>query len=202
MPFGGFLSVLLVLWFISSWWCIDKEKFRSGLKNKWFLLMIVFFAMHCISGLLSDNLSEGITGIEKKLSFLAFPYFFFLFNIKPDIIKKMVVGFVSGCFFALLACLIRSTFVYVVSGNNEFFYSAFSCFIHGSCFSMYLLFGILILIFVYPLWFPGDKWLNVIRYFFMFAFLTGIFLCASKMGYIAALLILLMVPFFKFRDKL
>jgi O-antigen ligase len=202
MPFGGFLSVLLILWFISSWFCFNKEKFRSGVKNKWFLCMILFFVLHIISGLLSDNLQEGISGIERKLSFLAFPYFFFLFDIKPETIRRMVIAFVSGCFFALLACLCRSTYIYASSGENEFFYNLFSFFIHSSCFSMYLLFALLILIFVYPVWFSEDKWLKVMTSFFGIVFGVGIFLCASKMGYIAATLALILVPFFRFRDKL
>jgi O-antigen ligase len=199
MPFGGFLSVLLILWFISSWFCFNKESFKSGLKNKWFLLLVLFFVLHCISGPASDNLKEGISGIERKLSFLAFPYFFFLFNIKTDTIKRMMVAFVSGCFFALLFCIIRSCYVYFSTGENEFFYNVFSVFIHPSCFSMYLLFAMLIVLFIYPVWFSGDKWRPAISYFFIVSFLAGIFLCASKMGYITAFVILLLVPFIRFR---
>ena len=202
LPFGGFLSVLLILWFLASWFCFNRQTFLSGLKNKWFLCMIFFFLLHCIGGLMSDNFQEGISGIERKLSFLAFPYFFFLFRIRPDTIRRMMIAFVSGCFFALLACLLRSSYVYFSSGENEFFYNLFSYFIHSSCFSMYLLFAGLIIIFVYPVWFPEDKWLPVISYFFVIFFLAGIFLCASKMGFIAAAVMMVLVPLIKFRGKL
>lgn len=202
MPFGGSLSVLLILWFIASWFCFDKERFKRGFSNKWFLCLVLFFVLHCVSGFMSGNLQEGISGIERKLSFLAFPYFFFLFDIKPDTIRRMVVAFVSGCFFALLACIIRAGYIYFSTGENEFFYNLFSVFLHSSCFSMYMLFAILIILFVYPLWFSEDKWLPAISYFFIAAFLLGIFLCASKMGYIAASVIFLLIPFFRFRDKL
>jgi len=92
--------------------------------------------------------------------------------------------------------------VYVTGGGNEFFYSLFSVLIHAGYFSMYMLFCILIVVFVYPRWFGRDKWVSVISYFLIFAFLTGIFLCASKIGYIAAVVILIIAPVIRFRHKL
>ncbi len=202
MSFGVMVGPFVILWFISSWFLFDKEKFLSGLKKSWFLLMFAFLLLHCVSGLLSDNKTEGLSSIEVKLSFLAFPYFFFLYGLSNDTVKRMVVAFVSGCFFALLFCLLRASYIYIGGGENEFFYNKFSVLIHAGYFSMYMLFGILILVFAYPLWFAHDKWLRIMRYFFIISFLVGIFLCASKMGYIVALAILLIVPFIKFRDKL
>ena len=96
MPFGVMVGPLVILWFISSLFLFDKKKFKEGLKNKWFLLMFAFILMHVISGFLSDNKQEGLSSIEIKLSFLAFPYFFFLFGIKSDTVKRMLVAFVSG----------------------------------------------------------------------------------------------------------
>lgn len=202
MPFGVMVGPLVILWFIASLFLFDKEKFASGLKNKWFQLMFAFILMHALSGFLSDNIQEGLSSIEIKLSFLAFPYFFFLIGIKADIVKRMLVAFVSGCFFALLVCLFRATYIYFSSGENEFFYNLFSILIHAGYFSMYMLFGILLLVFAYPIWFGSDKWLKVIRYFFIVSFLVGIFLCASKMGYITAAFILFLLPFIKFKDRL
>ena len=202
MPFGVMVGPLVILWFISSLFLFDKKKFKEGLKNKWFLLMFAFILMHVISGFLSDNKQEGLSSIEIKLSFLAFPYFFFLFGIKSDTVKRMLVAFVSGCFFALMVCVFRAAYIYYSSGENEFFYNLFSVLIHAGYFSMYMLFGILLLVFAYPLWFGSDKWLKVIRYFFIVSFLVGIFLCASKMGYITAVFILFLVPFIKFKDRL
>ncbi len=202
MPFGVMVGPFVILWFISSWFVFDKQKFVSGLKKPWFLLMFAFLLLHCVSGLLSDNKAEGLSSIEVKLSFLAFPYFFYLFGISNSTVKRMVVAFVSACFFSLIFCLVHATYVYLTIGENEFFYNKFSILIHAGYFSMYMLFGILILVFAYPLWFTNDKWVSIIRYFFISSFLVGIFLCASKMGYIVALLILIIVPFIKFKDKL
>lgn len=202
MPFGVMVGPFVILWFVSSWFVFDKVKFISGWKNPWFILMIAFLLLHCVSGVLSDNKTEGLTGIETKLSFLAFPYFFFLFNMKDGTVKRMLIAFVSGCFFSLIICLARATYIYFNSGVNEFFYNLFSVLIHAGYFSMYMLFGILILVFAYPRWFRGDKWVNTIRYFLVITFLIGIFLCASKIGYLTAVLILGIVPFIKFKNKL
>jgi O-antigen ligase len=202
LPFGGFLSVLIILWLIASWFCFDKEKAKKGLKSKWFQLMIAFFFFHVISALLSDNLQEGIKSIEIKLSFIAFPYFFFLFGFHADTIKRMVAAFVSGCFFALMACLVRATYIYYSEGQNFFFYNDFSYFIHTGYFSMYMLFGIVLLQLVYPAWFPGDKMLSPLRHFFTLMFVIGIFLCASKIGIIAFFIVMMIVLLYKFKSHL
>lgn len=174
----------------------------SGLKNPWFLIMVFFLLLHIISGLLSQNKQEGLTGVETKLSFLAFPYFLFLFNINDSIVKRSVIAFVTGCFFALMICIVRATYIYLTGGGNEFFYNLFSVLIHAGYFSMYMLFCILIVAFVYPKWFGKDKWVSIISYFLILSFLTGIFLCASKIGYIAAVIILIIAPIIRFKHKL
>lgn len=202
MPYGIILGPFVILWFISSLFLFDKERFFSGAKNPWFLIMFFFFLMHCLSGLFSDNKQEAVTGIENKLSFLAFPYFFFLYKMNDHTVKRMLIAFVSGCFFALIICVARATYIYFTSGANEFFYNLFSVLIHAGYFSMYMLFCILIVMFAYPKWFGKDKWVGIISYFLVLAFLIGIFLCASKIGYGTAVLVLIIAPIIKFKHRL
>lgn len=90
MPFGLNLSIVVIFWFITSWFCADKSYLLSGLKNKWFIILLSFFAMYVISALLSDNKKGALSAIEVKVSFLAFPYFFFLYKIETITIKKML----------------------------------------------------------------------------------------------------------------
>lgn len=202
MPYGIVVGPLVLTWLASSWLLFDKERFFSGLKNPWFILMFGFLILHCISAFFSANKHEASTAIEVKLSFLAFPYFFFLYKIKDSTVKRMAIAFVTGCFFALMICLVRATYIYFTTGQNEFFYNLFSVLIHAGYFSMYMLFCILIVAFAYPKWFGKDKWVSIIGYFLILAFLTGIFLCASKIGYIAAILILIIAPIIRFKHKL
>ena len=203
MPFGGrILALLLILWFIVSWFCLDWKTFKDGFKNKWFLLLFGFFVFHLINGLLSDNYPEASTNVEVKFSFLAFPYFFFLYNIEKTAIKKLLIAFVGGCLFALLFCMCRATFYFFNDGQNYFFYNAFSSLIHPSYFSMYLLMSIVLLQLAYPVWFEKDSMNKPIRICFTLFFIVGIILCASKIGIIAFFLVSLIILAVKFKTKL
>lgn len=200
MPFGLNLSILIILWFITSWFVAKKDDMLSGLKNPWFLVMLGYFTLHVISAALSDNKHESFRAIEVKMGFLAFPYFFFLFKINTTTIRRIVIAFVSGCFFALIACLMRALWIYIVDGENHFYYNKFSYFMHAGYFSMYMLFASVVLFLVYPVWFEKEKWLTIMRVFLMLSFVTGIFLCASKIGIIALLAVGILLPIIKYKE--
>ncbi len=174
----------------------------QGLKNKWFLLFVGFFVFHAISGLLSHNKPEGLIAIEVKLSFLAFPYFLFLFKWDGVIIKRILGAFVSGVLFAFLACVIRAVYIYFTKGSNYFFYNDFSYFIHAGYFSMYLLTAIVITALAYPVWFGSDKMNTPIRFLFLVIFIAGIFLCASKAGLIAFMITSILAIGYKYRNRI
>jgi O-antigen ligase len=202
LPFGGFLSVLIILWFITSWFCFNRETVNEGFKNKWFWILLSFLLLHVLSATFSDNKREALTSIEVKMSFLAFPYFLFLFRFSQVTIRNICVAFVSGCFFALLACLARATYIYVMRGDNYFFYNDFSYWIHTGYFSMYMLFALIIVQLAYPKWFKEDIYSKYIRRFFTVMFVVGIFLCASKIGFIALVVAGSILVLIKFRSFL
>lgn len=202
LPFGGTISVLVVVWFIVSLFCIEKEKFRAGIHNEWFWILVSFFALHVLSAFISDNKNGGLRMIELSSGFLGFPYFFFLFSIQPETIKKILISFINGCFFALLACLGRATWFYFHDGVNYFYYNDFSYFMHAGYFSMYLLFSSVITFFLYSKLFWVDSWTNYIRFFYIILFSIGIFLCASKIGLIAYIVVVILVLIIKFKRGL
>lgn len=203
LPFGGrLLSLLVILWFVVSWFCFDWKKFKDGFKNKWFLLLFGFFVFHLISGLLSKNFPAASTSVEVKFSFLAFPYFVFLFGLETATVKKIMIAFVSGCLFALLFCLGRAGYYFFSEGQNYFYYNAFSYLIHPSYFSMYLLTSIVILQLAYPIWFEKDAMNKPIRLGYTLFFILGIVLCASKMGIIAFFITALIILAIRFKEKL
>jgi hypothetical protein len=193
---------LIVLWFVLSWFCWDKEQVKVGVRSKWFWIVLSFFLFHCISAAFSDNQREAVTSIEVKLSFLAFPYFLFLFRFTSLTIKNICVAFVSGCFFALITCLIRSAYLYLSKGENYFFYNDFSYWIHTGYFSMYMLFALVLVQLAYPVWFKEDSYNGKVRFFFTGMFLLGIFLCASKIGFIALFITGIILLIAGFRRKL
>jgi O-antigen ligase len=186
LPFGSLvLSGLVVLWTVTSFFNIDKEQLKKGLSNKNFWWIVSFFLLTALSALFSSNKSEGGFSVEVKMSFLLLPFFFFCFKWPIQIIKRCLVSFVSGCFFACLALIIRA-FYYASTGHTEyFFYTYFSNFIHASYFAMYLIMAIAIIVLLYPNWFKEQKNVSYSSYFFILVFIITVFLCASKLGIIS-----------------
>jgi O-antigen ligase len=204
MPFSGnYISIFIILWFVVALFNADKQTALRGFKNKWFLLLFSFIFFTCISAIFSENKSEALTSVEVKLSFLAFPVYIFLFNYKTDTIKRIFAAFVSGCLFAFIACLVRAIYLYMETGQTIwFFYTDFSYFMHAGYFSMYMLFALIIVQLVYPVWFPNDAMYKWLRTVFTLIFIVGIFLCASKIGIIAFFVTAVIILLAHFKDKL
>jgi O-antigen ligase len=133
------------------------------------------------------------------MSFLLLPFFFFCFKWPLQIIKRCLVSFVSGCFFACLALIVRA-FYYASKGHPEyFFYTDFSAFLHASYFAMYLIMAIAIVVLLYPKWFKDQKNVNYTSYFFAIVFIITIFLCSSKLGIISFFISMPLLILYKYR---
>src|SRR5690606_10461938 len=113
-------------WFIYSFFCIDTGQLKKGIRNKFFIVPVIFFFLTVISAALSKNKEEALFSIEIKLTLLIFPFLFFCFKWSLNILKRCVISFVSGCLFACLYLIARA-FTYASNGQSEyFFYSLFS----------------------------------------------------------------------------
>lgn len=203
LPFGSLvLSGLVVLWTVTSFFNIDKEQFKTGIKNKNLWWLLAFFFLTAISALFSTNKTEASFNVEIKMSFLVFPYLFFCFKWPPQIIKRCLVSFISGCFFACMILILRSTY-YAFTGHAEyFFYTQFSVFIHASYFAMYLILAITLVVLLYPAWFSTQKNVIYTSYFFVITFVVTIFLCSSKLGLISFFMAIPLIFFYKFKKFL
>jgi len=203
LPFGSLvLSGLIVLWTITSLFNIDKEQFKAGIKNKNLWLLSAFFFLTLVSALFSSNKAEANFSVEIKMSFLIFPYLFFCFKWPLQIIKRCLVSFVSGCFFASAFLILRASY-YAFTGHTEyFFYTQFSVFIHASYFAMYLILAISIIVLLYPAWFKTQKNVNYTSYFFVAVFIATVFLCSSKLGIISLFISLPLIFLYKFKTFL
>lgn len=200
LPFGSrLLSVIIVVWTVLSLLNLNKDNLKKGLLNKNALLMYAFFVVTLISALFSENKNEGMFSIEIKLSCLLFPYLLFCFNYPVDILKRSVVSFVSGCFFACLYLLGRSA-LYAAKGQPEyFFYTLFSDLIHPSYFAMYLILAITFIMLLYPKWYKGQQNIAYTSYFFALVFAIAVFLCSSKLGLISFFICIPMVLLHKWQ---
>ena len=191
LPFGTFvLSVLTALWTFSSFFMWNSARLKQVLHNRKFWWMLSFFILTVISAFLSSNGSEAFMAIEVKLTFLLFPYLFFGFDWPEDIVKRSMVSFVSGSFFACAILLIRAVFYAAQGQTDYFYYTLFSAIIHPSYFSMYLCTALSIVLLCYPKWFKDHPRYLFLSYGFSAVFILCIFLCASKLGIIAFFVII------------
>jgi O-antigen ligase len=203
LPFGSLLlSGLIVLWTLISFFNIETGQLRRGFSNKNLWILYIFFVLTAVSALFSSNKAEALFSIEIKLSFLLFPYLLFCFKWPTDILRRCVISFVSGCFFACLYLIARA-FLYAFNGQPDyFFYSLFSDFIHASYFAMYLIMAIVFIVVFYDKWFKTQKNIIYSSYFFFSIFITSIFLCSSKLGLISFFICIPMLLLYRFKEAL
>jgi O-antigen ligase len=199
-PFGTrFLSFIIAAWTLSSFFNVESSQLKSGLKNSRAWLPLGFFLLTVISSLISENTTEALFCIEVKLTFLIFPWLFFCFRYPWAVLKRCLMAFVSGCFFACAYLLVRAVWYAFEGDNGYFFYTMFSGFIHASYFSMYLNLALVIVVLFYNKWFYSQKAIIYSSWLFICAFTACIFLCASKAGILSLCVILPSLFYYRFR---
>lgn len=203
LPFGLRIAALLIaLWVIVSFFNLRAQPFKNGLRALPLQLMVLFFGLTLVSAMFSANGTGALFSIEIKLSFLFFPYLLFCFEWPVEILKRCVVSFVSGCFFACVYLILRA-FYYSINGQPEyFFYTLFSDMIHSSYFAMYLVLAIAIVVLFYRKWFSTQKSVLISSYFFIAVFVVTIFLCSSKLGIISFFICMPLLLFYTLRRRL
>lgn len=191
MPFGYNLSILIVLWSVCFFAFEDlKQGLANVFKNKWSYVLIGFFVLHAMGYFFSENKAEALSIIERKLSFIGFPILIFCNRRLESKLISIIKAFILGCVVALGICLLRAVYLYFTEGVNAFFYGDFNYFMHPSYFAMYLTFSQLVLILFGRQWFNHWTNLNLKLAVLSSLIVIGIFLCASKLGLLAAALLL------------
>lgn len=203
LPFGSLvLSWIIIVWTLVSFFNIDRSTFNRILKNRSSWLPLLFFIATIISALLSENKKEAAFSVEVKMTLLILPYLFFGFSWPLSILRRSIIAFVSGCFFATLYLLLRAT-SYSMAGQTEYFYyTLFSDLLHASYFSMYLQLALAFVVVLYPRWFHQQKAIIRSSWFFAAIFILGIFLCASKMGLITFFCLFPLLLVYRLRKKI
>lgn len=202
LPFGShLLSWIIVAWVFVSFFNLKAAQLPVLFKNRASLFLLLFFGLTVISSVFSTNRTEAAFSVEVKMTFLIFPYLFFGFVWPLSILRRCIIAFVSGCFFATLYLLIRATSYSIGGESGYFFYTLFSDFLHASYFSMYLLFALTCLLVLYPRWFHQQKAIIKSTWLFGTVFTAGIFLCASKMGLISFFIVFPLLLLYRWRRK-
>ncbi|MCE3259759.1 MAG: O-antigen ligase family protein, partial [Bacteroidetes bacterium] len=201
LPFGGLvLSGIIILWGITSFFNIGTIFDAKGFRNPTLLLLYLFFFLTLVSAVLSTHREDAVFNVEVKLSLIFVPYYLFCFKWPAAVLKRCLISFVSGCFFASLYLIVRAA-VYAFNGQPEyFFYTLFSDLIHASYFAMYLILSIAIVVIYYPVWFREQKQIKYLTVLYIVTFIVTIFLCASKLGMISFFICLPILILNRFRS--
>ena len=111
------ITVLLVLMIPIR--IIAEKKTRSTIQKKQnlFILFMVTYIMYTISMLYTSNIAEGWQNMEKKLSFIIFPIFFFLSDLSylsNKHTKSILYSFTAGLLSFIVANLCWGLYDYIV----------------------------------------------------------------------------------------
>jgi O-antigen ligase len=180
------IGLLVINWFVEGNFA---EKFAGGKTVSFLLLFLSFYALHAAALLYTNNIPEGMSNLEVKLSLLIFPIVFFTTKFSAPQFKTIMLAFIAGCLAAGVACLARAGWCYFAEQQNYFFYEDFSYFMHPSYFSMYVNLAVFLLLksFFMAEYRRKGKRIWVI---FLFIFMSLlIFLLSSKLGIISYLLL-------------
>lgn len=200
LPFGSLLlSAIIALWTASALFNLELVQLKKGARSSTFWLCLLFFVLTALSAFFSSNRKDALFAVEIKMTFVLFPFLIFCFYWPPEILKRCVIAFVSGCFFACIYLIVRAS-LYAMEGNTAYFYyTLFSDFIHTSSFAMYLVMAIILVMLLYHKWFYKQKNIIYTSWFFLSFFVTSIFLCSSKLGLISFFISFIIICFYRFR---
>ena len=196
--FQKIIPLLIALWGLSFLtFGYSKDFFKNIYKNKLTFFTLLFFIIHVIALLYTENLDSGKFDVESKLSFLIFPII--LSNVHRyytnNILKYILYSFVSGNLIASLICLSKAFYKwhYFDVPFQYFTYVDLSYFMHPTYFSMYICFSIVSI--VYLLKYSQPKKLSkIFLVFTAFIFTLMIYLLSSKAGILVFIfLIFLMI---------
>lgn len=190
LPFSALTAIFVVLMLLN--WLIEgdfKNKFTALYKQPLALLFIGLYLLHVVGLSYTDQFKSGTFDLEVKLSLLLFPLMLASKPFERKQLNLISLVFVLSCVLASLILLGKSSWIYLQTGENHFFYQAFSVWIHPSYFSLYI--G-LALVLAYKLYRDQVYLKNRILVFGLLIFLSGItVLLSSKMGLAVYVLLVL-----------
>ncbi len=188
---NAFIALALITWLASNPFkaLLTKNKF-----TKYLLAILVFYLLHGIAFLYTNNIQESFFSLEIKISLLLFPLIFYTGNHTWPQMKFFVMSFVLGNVLCCLLCLGRASYLTLTEDKNYFFYQDLSWFQHPSYLSMYLTFCCVALL-------QKKIFGKVIKFLCLALFTFFILLLSSKTGIAIHFLFLLMAGITYFIGK-
>lgn len=144
----------LVLWVVAAVVrsIAERGQVRLGaskIRRKWwYLLFAMFYVIHCVSMFYTENLAEGWATLEKRLSFLALPLMFLIFDFSflgRENVRKVLWAFTLGIFAVVCADLLSAAWdvLFRGAGISRFFDVNLSS-EHHTYISMHICVGIIV----------------------------------------------------------
>ncbi|KAF5074550.1 O-Antigen ligase [anaerobic digester metagenome] len=207
------LIVLSGIWLLSGNWLNLVGAFKSNLL---LFSLIAYWLLHVVSLFYSDNVSIGLSDIQQKLSFIAFPLI--AISSAKQIVPRfrtVIMAFLLGVGLMTVFSLIQALFLslnffketvvfnphpLVTPWENFFLYSKFALPFHPTYYSMHLLLGITFLFGLIKE--NKGKIRLIILYCLSIVYFVGItLLLSSKAGIITLIVIITLGCFWLFLKK-
>ena len=198
LPFGKFTPILIGLLLIN--WLIEGDlqtKLKTVFNNKFARVFILFYIIHIIGLLYTNNMSSGLFDLEVKLSILIFPLVISSKPFSKREISNIFLALIIGLLYAAVYMLSRSVSLYFMNNENTFFYKNFSVLIHSSYLAMYYNVAIVWLIInIFQKDIETKYFSNFISMLLITVFSIVIILLAAKSGIVSLVLIYFVIIFY------
>lgn len=178
LPFKFLVNLFIVLSFV-AWLASNpfKRLFTKTKNTKVLLAIFIFYLLHVIALLYTNNIQEGLFNLEIKISMLIFPLLFYTEVFSVEQHQFFLKSFVIGTLLCCLLCLSRSVFLFFSTHENNFYYEGLSWFQHPSYLAMYISFCCVVLLLT-------NMFSKTITYLSIVFFTFFLFLLSSKTGII------------------
>ncbi|MHB8259523.1 MAG: O-antigen ligase family protein [Bacteroidia bacterium] len=184
LPFKFLVNLFIVLAFVAWLFSNPFNKLFTKTKNTPVLLAIlVFYLLHLIGLIFTDNMGEGLFSLEIKVSMLIFPLLFYTEEFSAKQHQLYFKSFIIGTLLCCLLCLSRAIFLYCSIHENNFYYEGLSWFQHPSYLAMYVSLCCAVLLLT-------NLFTKSLTYLSIVFFTLFVFLLSSKTGIVIHLITL------------
>ncbi|OFY18241.1 MAG: hypothetical protein A2W98_08055 [Bacteroidetes bacterium GWF2_33_38] len=191
------LFKLLSTYFVAAWiilFFLQKEnlhQIRNVFKNEGLILSIIFFFIHLIWLISTQNMKSGLFDIQVKLSLLVFPFLATTVSFNKNQLNRNFVFlfFIFGNFIAQLVSIANVLYEKYILGNEvSFFYNDISLFLHPSYSALYIIISIILGIYLFT---TINR--RLVKFFLIIYILSSVifvFLLSSKSGILSLFVIM------------
>jgi len=200
IPMFNIARIYIAIWFaFSILFLITYRRVTLNFLNFKWLIFPLFFLLHAVSLLYTNNLSKGFFDLEVKLSFVIIPFLFLLvfqnFHDKLPI-NKMKRLYIFSLFIIVAFLTLRAFIFYFSDGNiSHLYYNELSWKYHPSYLAMYVSLGIIFLIYE---WYKNNDKYSHLFLLAILVLLVFLFLLSSKAGILVTFIILVVACFYQF----